>query len=488
VNFISVQFATFLAAVAFVYFCLPYRVRWVWLLAASLGFYATYEPVYLVQILAASAATYFFAIKLEAETDKRRKVRLLAVSIGLLVVNLLVFKYTWFFNETARALVNVFGVEYPVPVIRILLPIGISFYTLQLISYLVDVFRGEKAERHFGFFALYVALFPKLIAGPIERARNLLPQLKADHALDYARVASGLQLIAWGVFKKAVVADRIAPIVASVYDAPKDFEGVSLAFATWLYAFQIYFDFSGYTDIALGVALVLGFKLTQNFNRPYFATSIQDFWKRWHISLTSWLTDYVFNPLIRSKFIRIKWYNLMLLSMLATFLVSGFWHGAQWTFVAWGALHGSYIVIALMMQKPFNAFVARIGLTARPRLYRGLKIAFTFTLVCFAYILFRANSMADALYIISHLHTGWGDVVGGLKATVNLLREEFMLAIAGIAIVMGVEVLKGFVDVPGTFASRPAVVRWGVYYAAALSIVLFGAFYSIHPQFIYFRF
>src|SRR5262249_25960622 len=231
--------------------------------------------------------------------------------------------------------------------------------------------------------------------------------------------------------------DRLSPIVDGVYNAPRSFEGASHAVATWLYAFQIYCDFSGYTDMALGFALILGFKLTQNFNRPYLATSIQDFWKRWHISLTSWLTDYVFNPLIRTKSIKIKWYYLMLLSMLATFVVSGFWHGAQWTFVTWGTLHGLYIVIALLAQKPFNAFVHRIGLDKRPQLYRGLKIAFTFSLVCLAYVFFRSNSVADAAYIYSRLFTGWDHAMASFAQVVGPRQEELLFGLIGVGIVMG---------------------------------------------------
>jgi D-alanyl-lipoteichoic acid acyltransferase DltB (MBOAT superfamily) len=332
-----------------------------------------------------------------------------------------------------------------------------------------------------------VTLFLKIVAGPIERARNLLPQLKAAHAFDYARVVAGLQLMAWGAFKKIVVADRIAPFVQAVYDAPHNYDGAALSFATVLYAFQIYADFSGYTDLALGGALILGFKLTQNFNRPYFATSISDFWKRWHISLTSWLTDYIFNPLVRSKLIKIKWYNLMLISMFVTFVASGFWHGAQWTFVAWGALHGFYLVAALVLQKPFNTFVRRIKLDQRPKLYRGLKIAFTFTLVCLAYVLFRAHSMADALYIFSQLHTGWGQAADSFKTVVGVNREAFLLALAGIAVLIAADVLKGRVDLGALLASRPAV-RWGLYYAGAASILLLGAYYNVNQQFIYFRF
>ena len=486
--FISEQFLAFFAVTVLSYYCLPLRLRWIWLLLASIFFYAYAQPLYLLQMLATTGAVYWLGLKLEQAEDNQRKQGLMAIGVALLVANLFVFKYASFFNESFRSVFGVVGAEYPVPFFQILLPLGISFYTFQLISYLIDVYRGDTAERHLGHFGLYVAFFPKIVAGPIERARNLLPQIKVDHAFDYALVAAGLKLAAWGVFKKVVVADRIAPIVDRVYNAPGEFDGVAMTFATWLYAFQIYCDFSGYTDIALGVAMIFGFKLMANFNRPYFATSIQDFWKRWHISLTSWLTDYVFNPLIRSKVIKIKWYNLMLLSMMVTFVVSGLWHGAQWTFVAWGALHGAFIVAGLLLQKPFNKTMMQIGLVKRPQLYRSLKIALTFSLVCFAYILFRANTMTDALYIMAQLPTGWGDAVNGLKDAVGPYRTEFMYGLAGIAVVMIAEILQGRVDLGATIAARPAWMRWGFYYAGALSIILFGAFYTNNQQFIYFQF
>jgi D-alanyl-lipoteichoic acid acyltransferase DltB (MBOAT superfamily) len=488
VIFVSWEFVTFFVVVAAAYFCLPLRLRWVWLLGASLFFYASAGPLFLIKIVAATAVTYAIALQLEKATGSTRRQLLMGAGVGLLVLNLFVFKYASFLNESTRTLLAAFNIDYAAPSFQLLLPLGISFYTFQLIGYLIDVSRGEKAERNFGHFALFVTFFPKLVAGPIERARGLLPQIKADHPLSPENLSEGLKLIAWGAFKKVVVADRLAPIVNSVYDAPQAYDGVSLMFATWLYAFQLYCDFSGYTDMALGTARVLGFKLTQNFNRPYFATSIQDFWKRWHISLTSWLTDYVFNPLIKSKFVKMKWYNLMLISMFATFLISGFWHGAQWTFVAWGALHGLYIVIALMLQKPWNQFAANVGLTKRPQLYRSGKIVFTFILVCFAYILFRANTMNDALYIITHLHTGLGDPVEGLKATVGLLREEFVIGMLGVAVVMGVDVLKGRIDVGAMLAARPAWMRWGLYYAGATTIVILGAYYNVSREFIYFHF
>ncbi|HEY0941150.1 MAG TPA: MBOAT family O-acyltransferase [Steroidobacter sp.] len=485
--FHSLQFLTFFAVVVAVYFAAPLRSRWIVLLGASLYFYGVSEPFYLVQILAATALSFWLGLKIEAAPDKPAKKRLVTFGIVALAANLIVFKYTSFFNETLRSLFGMAGWSYSIPVLQILLPIGISFYTFQLIGYLVDVFRGSKAEHHAGRFALFVTFFPKLVAGPIERGKNLLPQLHLEHRFDYQRTVAGLQLILWGAFKKVVVADRIAPFVQQVYDQPHAHDGVAMTLATWLYAFQIYCDFSGYTDIALGVAAIFGYQLMQNFNRPYFATSIQDFWKRWHISLTSWLTDYIYTPLTRQRVFKMKFYNLMLLGLFVTFLVSGFWHGAQWTFVAWGALHGLYIVISLQTQKQRVAFCKAIGLAARPTLHRQVKIAVTFTLVCFAYILFRANSMADALYIMSHLHTGWTEGVWAVKDFVGDNHSEFGLALLGIAFVMAVETVQGKVDVGATLAKRPWL-RWSTYYAGAVSIALLGAYYGIGQQFIYFRF
>jgi alginate O-acetyltransferase complex protein AlgI len=485
-QFISLQFAAFFIVVAGVYFLLPLRVRWAWLLAASLYFYGAAEPIYLLQILAVTGLSYVAAIQIERAEAPSRKSLILTGSVVLLVANLFLFKYTSFLNETLRSLFGFAGADYPVGVVKILLPIGISFYSFQLISYLVDVARGAKAERHAGVFALYVAFFPKLIAGPIERAKNLLPQLHAPRGFDYALAVSGLQLIAWGAFKKVVVADRSAPFVQRAYEDPHAVDGVVMTFSTWLYAFQLYFDFSGYTDMALGLAAVLGFKLMQNFNRPYFATSIQDFWKRWHISLTSWLTDYIYTPLTRSKRIKMKWHDLMLLSLFITFLVSGLWHGAQWTFVAWGALHGAYMVGGSLLQRPWNKVAKAIGLNKRPQLYRAMKIAVTFVFVCLAYILFRAESLADAAYIFTHLGTGWDKAAYSLRVFTVYWRTDLVIVMAGIAVVMLVEFLQGRVDLGKLLATRPAL-RWTVYYAGAASIALMGAFYG-QQQFIYFRF
>lgn len=485
--FHSIEFLFFFGIVVLAHIVAPVRSRWIVLLVASLYFYAANEPLYLTQILAATAISFWLGLKIDAATEKSARRRLMTCGVLLLIANLIGFKYTSFFNETLRAVFGWMKLEYFVPKIEILLPIGISFYTCQLISYLVDVYRGVPAERHLGRFTLYVTFFAKLIAGPIERAKDLLPQLHVEKHFDYAQTVLGMQWILWGAFKKVVVADRIAPFVDRVYDNPQAHDGVIMTLATWLYAFQIYCDFSGYTDMALGVACILGYRLTQNFNRPYLATSIQDFWKRWHISLTSWLTDYIYTPLIRQRRVKMKLYHLMLLALFVTFLASGLWHGADWTYVAWGALHGAYLVVSLIFQKQRAALSRAIGLSAYPGLQRAVRIGTTFSLVCFAYIPFRAQSLGDAYDIVMRLPTGWTSALGALKQFLYDTHAEFLLALAGISLVMGVEASKNRIDIGAALASRPWL-RWSAYYAGATSIILLGAFYGLNQQFIYFRF
>ena len=490
-TFISHEFVVFISIVVAVYFSLPRHRRWIWLLAASCYFYGSANPLFLVQILLATAVAYAGALQMEWAPDKSDKRRVLIVSLCLLITNLIAFKYTGFLNETLRKIFDGFGLPYPVPSFNILLPLGISFYTFLLIGYLVDVFRGTRAERHAGIFSLHVLFFPKVVAGPIERTSNLLPQLHEPPPFTYQNGVLGLQLILWGVFQKAVVADRIAPFVDKVYNTPQAADGVMLSLATVFYAFQIYCDFSGYTHIALGVAAILGFKLIGNFNRPYFATSVADFWKRWHISLTSWLTDYVYTPLTRQRLVKIKYFTMMVTGLFITFVISGFWHGAGWTFVIWGMLHGAYIVTSLLLQKQRNQFVRWIGLDKWPTLHRAVKIAITFSLVCYAYIWFRANSGTDALYITTHLFTGWGDPLDGLRKFIGSnppSLRNFVLCLFGIAVVIAADVLQGKTGgIRAVLGARPSWMRWGLYYAGAVSILLIGVIYT-EQKFIYFRF
>lgn len=467
----------------------PARVRLPLLLAVSLFFYGYTSPIMLMHLIAVAGLTYRVAIAIERSEDESRKKGFLTLALVGLVGNLVMFKYTSFLNETFREIFGWFGAAYDIPVLSIILPLGISFYTFLMIGYLIDVFRGEKAERDWLVFGTFVFFFPKMIAGPIERGKTLLPQLRASlPGFDYAMVSAGLQLMLWGAFKKIVVADRIAPFVDRVYDAPHDFSGVSIVFSTWLYAFQLYCDFSGYTDIALGAAMVFGIKLLANFNRPYFAVSIQDFWKRWHISLTAWLNDYIYTPFVRSRFTGLKMYNLILLGMMLTFVVSGVWHGANWTFIVWGALHGTYIVVSLLAQKRWNKFAKNSGLTKRKKLYRNLKISVTFFLVCFSYIFFRAETLGDAGYMVSQLFSGWGDIVAGIRAVAAGQLPELLLALLGIAIVMAPELHKDHAKSGAIYRALPSWQRGSLIYAATLAVVVLGAYNNADQQFIYFRF
>jgi alginate O-acetyltransferase complex protein AlgI len=489
VAFNSIHFLLFFPVVFALYYVTPARWRWALLLVASLYFCGVGGPGYVLLLLATIGLTYFCGIRIQEADGRIAKKRYLLVGLFGLIGTLFVFKYFNFFNDNVRAVFAALGWHYPIRTLNLVLPLGISFYTFLEIAYLVDVYRGTvRAEKHVGLLALYVAFFPKLVAGPIERAKNLLPQLRAEHTFDYRQVVGGLQLIAWGAFQKVVVADRLAPFVQQVYGDPRAHDGVAMTLATWLFAFQVYCDFAGYTYIAIGAAQTMGYKLMDNFNRPYFAISIQDFWKRWHISLSSWLTDYVYTPLTRQKRVKVKLYYLMIGCLFITFVVSGLWHGAAWTFVFWGALHGLYLICSMLTRNWRARSIKLFRLDRVPRLHHALRIGFTFSLVCFAYIFFQSRTLSDAFYIVTHLPTGWGHAAVGVRALLAGHLAEFALGLYGIVVVIAVDVLQGYGNVREMIAARPAIVRWGLYYACAISIVLLGAFYDTNQQFIYFQF
>jgi len=312
----------------------------------------------------------------------------LVANIGVLAV----FKYYNFFVENIDGITSFLGVESSLPYLSIILPIGLSFHTFQAMSYTIEIYRGNfKAEKHFGIYALYVMFYPQLVAGPIERPQNILPQLRKKNDIDYDRVVSGLKMMLWGFFKKIVIADRLSVIVNHVYASPTDYDSVSLLFATYCFAFQIYCDFSGYSDIAIGAAKVMGYDLMENFKTPYISKSIKEFWERWHISLSSWFRDYLYIPLGGNRVVKWRWYY----NLLIVFIISGFWHGASWTFVVWGSLHGLYLVIALLLSHCFKEY-----LETKSKLINWFKIIFTFHLVMFAWVFFRAKSISDARAII----------------------------------------------------------------------------------------
>jgi alginate O-acetyltransferase complex protein AlgI len=470
--------------VGFVYFLIPHRFRWILLLCASYSFYTSSQPGYVLLIVFLTVINYFAAIGMEKQPSRPKRKRILFFSLVSHLGLLFVFKYYNFFNES---LITLFGYEhfsYGLPAFQLLLPVGISFYTFKSLSYSIDVYRGDlKPERHIGRFALYVAFFPQLLAGPIERARRLLPQFYEKIEFDAQRVSGGLRLMLWGFFQKMVIADNLAPLVDAVYNHPTRYEGAPLVIATLFFAFQIYCDFSGYSDIAIGAAQVLGFKTMDNFNRPYFSRSIQEFWRRWHISLSTWFRDYLYIPLGGNRVSIPRWS----LNLLIVLMICGLWHGANWTFVLWGGLHGCFLVFSAFTRQARNKVHQVIGLTRIPRFHKYLKGLITFSLVCFAWVFFRANHLSDAFFIISHLLTGWqGLGAEALAPFLGSLKFNSIIGVASIGILLVVHLLQGDKRLTDWLSERRMGFRWSFYYGMILAMLLFGQFGS--KEFIYFQF
>lgn len=395
--FNSFHFLLFFPLVCVVYYLLPYRFRWLFLLLASYYFYMNWQPVYAFLIFGSTLITYSCGLLIEKYQEKRKKQKLFL--IGSLILNfgiLFIFKYYNFLTENIFLLLSSWGIRWTLPKFTLLLPVGISFYTFQAVGYSIDVYRKViKAEHHFGIYALFVSFFPQLVAGPIERAQNLLSQFRQKHRFDERNAIQGINLMLWGYFMKLCVADRLALYVDTVYNNIPQHNGTSLLIASVFFTFQIYCDFGGYSLIAIGAARVMGFSLMENFRRPYFAKNIQDFWRRWHISLSTWFKDYVYIPLGGNRVGRFRhMFNLFL-----TFLVSGIWHGANWTFVLWGGFHGGAQVIEKLN--------ARNNVLERYKVGIG-RIFFTFLLVCMGWIFFRANNVGDAFEVLRKIFTDPG--------------------------------------------------------------------------------
>jgi D-alanyl-lipoteichoic acid acyltransferase DltB (MBOAT superfamily) len=344
-------------------------------------------------------------------------------------------------------------------------------------------------EKSLLIYALYVMFYPQLVAGPIERPGHLIPQFKQNHIFDYERVSGGLKRMLWGFFKKIVIADRLAVLVNQIYNQPHEYAGIPLILATWFFTYQIYCDFSAYTDIALGAAQVMGFRLMENFRLPFSATTIIDFWNRWHISLSSWFRDYVYLPLGISA----KWHWSLV--VLVVFALSGIWHGAGWTFVVWGLLHGIFIIATIITRKYGNRLAILTGLKAHPSIQKSLQIILTFQLVSFAFIFFRAQTLADAWYIVthllSHIPTQLQDFMRTLDYTkawgpLGLDRRELVIAVAAIVLLEEVQHQFETSRITNIFREKPLAIRWGFYYALILGIIFFTSFSS--QRFIYFQF
>ncbi|MDX1419091.1 MAG: MBOAT family O-acyltransferase [Rubricoccaceae bacterium] len=510
--FNSLDFVFFFPAVVAAFFALPHRARPWLLLGASYFFYGSWDARYLLLLALSTVTDYGAGLAMGRRRSKRARRPWLLLSLGVNLGLLGAFKYSGMFAETANALFGWMGVGYRAPVLELLLPVGISFYTFQTLAYSIDVYRGRQAaERHFGLFALYVSFFPQLVAGPIERSQHLLPQFRERVGFEYGRAVSGLRVMLGGFMMKLLVADRVAPILFATYYGPEGvgaFYGWPAIIATYLFMAQFYCDFAGYSLIAIGAARVMGYDLMQNFDRPYFSASLNEFWRRWHISLMTWLRDYLWLPLNGGTNRVSK--ERGLLSLFLVFVLSGLWHGAAWTFVVWGTLHGVAIVIGNVTRKPRNRLWKRAadwerGLRIRtsgrlavraaglpalrlpplvPKLQRFIGVLVTFHIFTYLGVFFVAPSLGDVWSMYTAQFRFDQSNLGELIAVVG--PYQFFLSIAVVVGLVAVEIFQGRHDLDPWIGSRPWPLRWAIYLACLGALLLFGAFGG--QEFIYFQF
>ncbi|MDR6195007.1 MBOAT family protein [Siphonobacter sp. SORGH_AS_0500] len=474
--FNSLQFLLFFGIVTLSYFSLKWNGRWILLLLASCYFYMVFVPEYIIILFATIIIDYLAGIWIENQKNPVKRKWLLTLSLVANVGILAFFKYFNFISENIEHVVHLLGSDTHVPRLGtdilpgILLPIGLSFHTFQAMSYTIEVYRGnQKAERHFGIYALYVMFYPQLVAGPIERPQNVLWQYHEYFRYDWENVKEGLIRMAWGLFKKVVIADRLAMVVDPAFGHITDHNGTSLLVAACFYSFQIYCDFSGYSDVAIGASKVMGFTLMENFKSPYEAASIAEFWRRWHISLSTWFRDYIYIPLGGSRVSPVRQY----INRFIVFLVSGIWHGASWNFVIWGVLHGFYQTMGQLRDR----FMDRQGITVpSASWYRGLQIVLTFGLITLTWVFFRAITLRDALLYFK----GIASISVHDKLQTPLNANEMIFCLLLIGFLLWKE--NRYFQIP----TRSNVKFWAIFSALVVSCYLFGVFTA--NQFIYFQF
>ncbi|MBE6119195.1 MAG: MBOAT family protein [Erysipelotrichaceae bacterium] len=472
--FNSFSFAIFLPIVFAAYWLIKDRYRWIVIVLSSYFFYACSGPKYLLLIFFVTIVSYISARLIEKHSNKK-KIMLLAVVLICLGV-LFFFKYFNFFIETTNTIFGALGIQADFATLNIVLPVGISFYTFQSIGYVIDVYRGTtKTEHHLGVFMAFVSFFPQLVAGPIERSSNLLPQIKNPKVFDYEQAIQGARLMIWGYFKKLVIADVLSSYVQTVYDSPSQYSGFSLVIAAVFFSIQIYCDFSGYSDIAIGVAKLFGIDLMTNFKSPYFSRSVKEFWGRWHISLSTWFKDYVYIPLGGNRVGKVR----HIFNLLVTFLVSGLWHGANWTFVIWGGVHGVAQVIE-------NTFLKKIN-KIKSKLLTIVRVVIVFVFAVFAWNFFVSNTFSDAIYVIKNAFVG-------ISSPLSYIKEGFAsigiskISLATILFSLLVLVLYDFFAVyKGYSLKKHKILRW-VFYVFVALLVVFLSVKGVQAEFIYFQF
>jgi D-alanyl-lipoteichoic acid acyltransferase DltB (MBOAT superfamily) len=455
----------------------------------------TFIPKYILILLITIVIDYVAGIKIEKSSGGTKKAYLVLSIVSTCLV-LFVFKYYNFFTENFNLFTSFFHLNYPIERLEIILPIGLSFHTFQSLSYVIEVYFGrQKAEKHFGIYSLYVMFYPQLVAGPIERPQNLLHQFREKHQFNYQNMTDGLKMMLWGAFKKVVVADRLALFVNEVYGNPSQYAGPQFLIATFFFAFQIYCDFSGYSEIAIGAARVMGFELMANFNRPYFSKSISEFWQRWHISLSTWFKDYLYIPMGGNRTTKLHMY----FNLFFTFLVSGFWHGANWTFIIWGSLNGFYLIVSLVLEPLKRQSLQFLKLTDGVWPLKVFNIFTTFVLICISWVFFRAKTVSDSVYILGKIYSDFYALMTRIFKNTMMLNtgfvEEFLcrqskvsllIAVIGIAVVLLVDGMQGEDLFFGRLNKQSNFARWFYYYILVMAIILLGMF--SRQEFIYFQF
>ena len=500
-QFNSYDFVLFFPLVLLIYFVVPAKFRYIWLLISSYYFYMGWNPKYAILIAFSTIVTYVCGLILERanliedeKTKKKRKKYCVATGLLINLAILFVFKYAGFTIESLNAIfahINIKLIKLPFDII---LPVGISFYTFQGLGYIIDVYRGDiKAEKNFAQYALFVSFFPQLVAGPIERSKNLITQLNGlvqVKVWDTKRMANGAVLMLWGYFQKMVIADRVAILVNQVYDNYADYGAMAFILASVFFAIQIYCDFGSYSNIAIGAAEIMGVRLMENFNAPYLATSISNFWKRWHISLSTWFRDYLYIPLGGNRCSKgRKYFNIMVV-----FLTSGLWHGAAWNYVLWGGLHGLYQIVGDLLKPLKERYYRKFKINTTTKSFRLGQIIITFILVDFAWIFFRASSFSQAINMMQNalLHIDPWAIFDGSLYTWGLDAYEFWIATLSIVLLAIVDIVKvekksGLRDI---FFRQSTPFRWIVYIGAICAIFLFGIYgpQFTAQEFIYFQF
>jgi len=494
--FNSIEFLIFFPIVTLLYFILPHKFRWAMLLMASCIFYMYFIPKYILILFLTIIIDYVAGIYIEKYPTYGKK--LLVLSIVSNVGILMFFKYFNFFATNINELADKLNWNYSMDLLAIILPIGLSFHTFQAMSYTIEVYRGnQKAEKHFGIYALYVMYYPQLVAGPIERPQNVLKQFHEKHKFNYEMFRHGLLLMLWGFFKKLVIADRLAYYVNPVFDQSGEYEGISILMAAVFFSFQIFCDFSGYSDIAIGASEIMGIRLMKNFDRPYSARSIAEFWTRWHISLSTWFKDYLYIPLGGNRVSKIKWYR----NLVIVFLISGFWHGASWTFIVWGGLHACYQIIGIVTKKWREVISIKIGLTHFPLVHKFMQIIIVFLLVTIAWVFFRANTLEKGVYMLKECVVAVPQYFNQITSndTFDFMRPlffnmeykmvyvDFLIILLSLAILQGGQYLNFKYKLKTKLYTLPMAIRWPVYFTLIFSILFFGMFHS-DAEFIYFQF